>query len=387
MRRTQVWFKGHIGSPKISYFIRLDGNSDTNGVNLAYAQLDYKWSDNLTFTGGRFKPLFSREENISSGAQMAAERSAVNEAFNVGFAEGIAATYTANTWRVSGSVNDGARSGEAGATAPTGGGAGNYGFLAAKTGNSFNGDGTNVGLTGRADYKVFGDWSSWNDFSSWSGEEKSLFVGAGVHYQDQRVNQNSRIGAGFGEPAAARNADSIMWTTDIGYKANGLSLFASAYGNHVLSGGGVYDPTNPIPTLGNPGAQYSDYGFQVMAGYMVIPDVLQPFVRYEFITFDRSRNEDPNAAGFGNPTGGNVVNAVHDVNLITVGYNWYFKKNDAKFTLDMVWAIDTVNSAAIGGTSGGTFAGAGLLPDAMFGNGAATAENQVAIRAQFQLQF
>jgi hypothetical protein len=299
--------------------------------------------------------------------------------------EGISAVYTEKAWRASGGVNDGARSGEiSGQPTPTGGAGGNYNFLAGAGpgGNSFAGDTTNYALTGRVDYKVFGDWKSWEDFSSWSGEEKSLFVGAGVNFQDARINQNAGVLTNAaGVPG--RSNDSLMWTGDIGYKANGFNIFASIYGHHGLSGG---SPLGGTGAQGNPGAQYSDYGFMTQAGYFIVPDVLEPFIRYEYITFDRSRNEDPGAATFGNTGAGAGVNTAHDVNIITAGYNWYFKKHDAKFTLDVVWAIDSINAAAIGGTAGGTFSGAGLLPDVMVNDGA-TGNNQVAIRAQFQLQF
>ncbi len=372
MRRTQVWFKGNIGSPKIGYFVRLSANSNTSAVGVDYAYLNYKWSDNLTFTGGRFKAGFSREELVSSGAQMAVERSAVNEAFNVGFTEGIEAAYTTNLVRVTGGVNDGARSGEIGGqAAPT---AANAGFLPGTAGNSFQNDTTNYALTGRVDVKLLGDWSSWNEYQSWSGQERSLFVGAGVHFQDSRINQNAWLTPDPAGGAPGRNYDFLMWTTDIGYKANGLSLFASANGHHGMSGG------SPQSTQVNTnGGQFSDYGFLAQAGYFVIPDVIEPFIRYEYLTFDRSRNEDIAVAGAPN------AGTAHDMNIITAGYNWYFKKNDAKFSLDVVWAIDTVNAGSIGGTSSGTFAGAGLLPDTIAGNN--NAENQVAIRAQFQLQF
>jgi hypothetical protein len=378
MRRVQLWFKGNIGSPKIGYFVRLAANSNTNAVGVDYAYLNYKWSDNLTFTGGRFKAAFSREELVSSGAQMAVERSAVNEAFNVGFTEGIEAAYTTNLVRVSAGVNDGARSGEIGGQPAVTNGVpgGNFAFLPGGAGNSFFNDTTNYALTGRVDVKLLGDWASWNEFAAWSGQERSLFTGAGVHFQDSRINQNAWSGVDPAGGASGRNYDFLMWTTDIGYKANGLSLFASANGHNGLSGG------SPQSTaLTTTGGQFSDYGFLVQAGYMVIPDVIEPFIRYEYITFDRSRNEDPAVTGAGSPNDGSA----HDVNIITAGYNWYFKKNDAKFSLDVVWAIDTVSAGAIGGTTGGTFAGAGLLPDGIAGNN--NGENQVAIRAQFQLQF
>jgi hypothetical protein len=383
MRRIKPYFKGHIGSPKITYQITFAADRNTNAVGLEEAKLGYKWSDKLSFEGGRYKQLFAREENVSSGKQLAVERSVVNEAFNVGWVEGISATYTENAWRVAGGINDGARSGEIGGVgAPTGGAGGNYGFLAGTGGNAFFNDTNNVGMVGRADYKVFGDWKSWEDFSSWSGEEKSLFVGGGVMYTDSRINQNAGVGVNV-DGVLPRNQDSVMWTGDVGYKANGLGLFASVYGRHGLSGG---SPLGGVGAQGNPGAQYSDYGFMAQAGYFIVPDVMEPFIRYEYITFDVSRNEDPAAATFGNTAAGAGVNTVHDVNILTAGYNWYFKKHDAKFTLDVVWAIDSVNSAALGGNAGGTHSGAGLLPDRMVNSGV-TAENQVAIRAQFQLQF
>jgi hypothetical protein len=63
---------------------------------------------------------------------------------------------------------------------------------------------------------------------------------------------------------------------------------------------------------------------------------------------------------------------------MTFGANYYFHKHDAKFSLDLVWALDTIPS--VGGDMG-AFSGLGLLGDY------AGEDNQLALRAQFQLLY
>src|SRR6185503_10070618 len=68
------------------------------------------------------------------------------------------------------------------------------------------------------------------------------------------------------------------------------------------------------------------YGIIGQAGYMVIPDKLEPFVRYEWTELDDD-----------------TLNTYDQISILTVGANYYFKQHQAKFTLDVQWVMDPIN--------------------------------------------
>ena len=88
---------------------------------------------------------------------------------------------------------------------------------------------------------------------------------------------------------------------------------------------------------------------------MVIPEKLEPFLRWEYLDLDEDE-----------------IGGEDDVNIVTIGMNYYFNKHNAKFTLDVVWALDALPASSTG---------LGLLADDRDG------DDQVAVRAQFQLLF
>ena len=99
--------------------------------------------------------------------------------------------------------------------------------------------------------------------------------------------------------------------------------------------------------------RFDDYGVVVQLGYMLVADKIEPFVRYELLSFDKAR--------------GYVEN---DVNLITAGANYHVNSN-FKFGFDVVWALDPVPTDSFN---------AGLLADGV-------EEDQIVVRAQAQLKF
>jgi hypothetical protein len=64
-----------------------------------------------------------------------------------------------------------------------------------------------------------------------------------------------------------------------------------------------------------------------------------------------------------------------DLNLLTFGLNYYINKQQTRFTLDVVWALDPLPSGL------GDLALLGLLPDD------SDEEDQITVRAQLQLMF
>lgn len=338
MRRIKVQFDGHIGTPKFEYKVLLAADRSTTDIGVEEAEIGYKIMDNLTVGGGRFKDPFLREDIVSSRKQLAVERSVVNEAFSSRFVEGIKADWKPiEELRVRASFNDGVRSGSPDLA----------GTL--NSGNDFHEDRTDYALTGRVDFNAMGDWSQADDFSSWEGTPTSLIIGSAIHYEKgesgEHPNDGSSTTAQFGP------YDSFLTATvDASFKTAGLALY----------GAGIYQAVDTAhgTTTGN----LDNWGAIAQVSYFVIPDKLEPYVRYEFLDADTA-----------------VSGRNSQVHIVTLGANYYFKKHAAKFTTDVVWAINPLTAA---NTLGGVSSGQGLIADPS-GN----SDNQVALRAQFQLLF
>ena len=192
----------------------------------------------------------------------------------------------------------------------------------------FAGDGTDIGFTARADVKLAGDWAQATDFSAWSDEGFGAFVGGAVHWQAAETG------------TTATNDTLLLWTADGLVEYRGVSAMAAVMGMH---------------TDNETGVDFDDIGFQLEVGCFVIPDKLQPFVRYDYIDVD----------------------GADELNLVAAGINYYLAKHNAKFTADVVHAFDPL------------FAGRGITDPAASALGLRddvdSQDGQTALRAQFQL--
>ena len=320
-RRNYLIFSGHVADPKIGYKVKLGAdrahhNSDGD-VNVEEMVLDNEITDGVVLYGGRTKAPLLREELTSATRQLAIERSLMNLTFSTAYTEGVGLKIDPmENVKLDVMLNDGF-------------GAANYG-----TGADFNADATDIAVTARADILLAGDWGQMKDFTAWSGEEMALFFGAAVHYE---VTESGDM-----QVANAANDDFVIWTVDGSLEYESWGLYGAVAGMHTDAVTG--------------GTDLDHYGFLVQGSYNW-NDELEPFVRYEHIDLD----ED-----------GGVF--THDVALLTFGANYYLRKHASKLSLDVVWALDSLDELA-------TSDALGLLADA------AGEEDQVAIRAQFQLLF
>lgn len=318
IRRIKPSFSGHIGNPKLNYTIVLAADRDSGAFAAEEAKIGYKLTDGLVIEGGRFKAPFLREELTSSGRQLAVERTLVNELYTVGFVEGVQLTYTQDMFKIAFMIHDGQNSGETG------------------TAKDYHNDLTDIAMSGRLDIMLAGDWKQWADFTTWSKDEMAIFLGAAFHYEVAETG------------SSAANNTMFMWTVDGSLEVQGLSLYGAFIGKHVDINGG---------------ANLNQYGALAMLAYHVIPDKLEPFVRWEWYNTDGFRTATGAFAG--------AAATFDEAQLVTVGANYYFRKHDAKFTLDVVWALDPITGSS----------GLGLQSDS------GSNQDQVAIRGQFQLQF
>lgn len=331
IRRTKLNFSGHVGSPKIEYDLTLAADRSDNSVGVEDVTVGYKLMDNLKVEAGRKKLPFLREELTSSKRQLAVDRASVTEVFTLNRSEGVWVTWSpADKLKITTAISDGENAGNIGGA------------------NDFHEDRTDFAITARADLTLAGNPKQARDFAAWSGEPLGIFLGAAIHYELGET----------GDSDPSNNPDYFSWTVDASIETNGLNVFASFTGGHIEDVIGT-DEFGESTT-----SDFDNYGLLVQGGYMVIPDKLEPFVRYEWIDFDDDREDS-------------------DKSLITIGANYYLRKHAAKFTLDWVYAFDNMSdvSQQAGFGANGRSSGLGLRKDD------ADRDGQWALRAQFQLLF
>lgn len=311
-RRTKLWFNGHIFDPNLYYNITGAFNRNGGSFEAEDVYVGYKFDNGMDLRWGQFKAPFTREETVNSTRQLAVERSNLNSIFSLGRVQGVQLAYDAEQFRFKGMFSDGSE------LFPSNGSAN----------SDFNDDPSDFALTGRVEFLASGDWNQFDQFTSWRGSSNALMVGAALHWQDASREQ--------GRP----NNELFAYTLDISWMADGWNLYGAFVGSSVDVDGG--------PTVDN-------YGFLLQGGVFVSDD-WELFGRWDMVFGDDD------------------VFANDEYTEITLGANYYIHKHAAKFTVDLVWALD--ESA---GAPANTSTGRGMLPSGE--------EDQFAIRAQFQLVF
>jgi outer membrane murein-binding lipoprotein Lpp len=350
VRRTKIQFAGHVASPKLHYAVRLAIDPNNNSVFGDKITIGYDVTDDLYLWAGEDTAPFLREEITSSSRQLAVERSLINEFFTVDKVQGIGMVWSSDMVKVSGMINDGAHSGDRDGTLAS---TGFYGFgfddfdlpfdpdegeildyiysVFDFTGaKGFSSDYTDFAATGRIDVMVMGNWNQMDDFSSWAGEEMAVFIGGALHYE---VGETG---------SSAPNYDVLLWTIDASVEVDGLNVYLAYVGANIDADAGGDEP--------------SPWGIVAQAGYNIplsSGDSVEPFARWEHLDVDASHGSDD------------------EVDIVTVGANYYFNRHNAKLTADVVWALDPIGAPATD---------AGLLEDSFEGS-----DDQFALRVQFQL--
>jgi outer membrane murein-binding lipoprotein Lpp len=315
VRRAKVRFQGNVIDKTWHYQVNGDfmEGSQAGTFNLQEAMITHDVNDNLSVTFGRYKVPFLREELVSSSNQLAVERSLVNEYFTADRAIGVDVMYKTDSWTLEGAFNNGAQTAYQG-----NGNLGNALTGAAYTSSANNP--TKWAVQGRFQYKLSGDWSDFDSFTSSPDDENAMMIG--VAGMAQQWNGNA---AGNVQPLAQIADSSSVWgvTADFSAKFAGFSLFGAAvYQRFEAKGGGESNTVNP-------------WGFVGQAGYS-FTDQWEVFGRFSWA----------NNRGLGQITGGgipadNAGVAEAKLALLTLGVN-YFINDNVKFTAD--WGINMNNS-------------------------------------------
>lgn len=331
LRRVKLDFSGHVIDPNLFYKVKLRSDSDSDfGVDQVY--MGYKFGDGWHIKGGSFKIQFLREEVISSAYQLAVERSVVNEVFNQDRSEGVEVGWQNDDLQFFFGFTNGIDSD--GST---------YGQQRAYNLNGFPVAGNaQYAFNARLNWKFAGQWNQFKDFSSPSGSEFAGMVGGAIYYEGGDANSAANSGS----------YSYLSYTIDGQIEGDGWNLFAYFVGTNSDIDGLVIAPG--VMSDQN----FDDYGFVVQGGIMIPDTDWELFGRWSsiFTDGDRANNDD--------------------FNVLTLGTNYYWHGQAAKFTADVLYYFDqaTGNDLAPGGIPG-----SGFLDS--------SDDGEISVRLQFQLLF
>lgn len=280
--RTRLGAKGEVG--EFSYKIQGNFSIDGGSFTLLDAHVSMPvpgMEDEAKLTFGQFKLPYLYEQSVSSGKQLAVDRSFINSFFSQGRSQGVMFTYAGNEdddYRIQAAFSDG--------------------FNSANTqfDNPMEAD---FSIGGRFDYKFEGAWSDLDDFTATQGQEQALRAGGAIFYQ---------MGDGtYAMGGATNELDLLGITADVQWEQDGVSVFGAF--------------TFQDADFGMAGDS-SDIGFIAQAGYR-FDENNEVFGRFDYLLADTS--------------------GVEDFASLTFGYNHYvYGDQSAKFTADVFFIFETV---------------------------------------------
>jgi hypothetical protein len=323
-RRTKIKFSGFVYDPSWTFKITptwgRGGGSSTEDAWISKSFDDGGW---IKF--GQFNSKFLREQVVSSSAQLAVERSMVNNAFTYGWTQGIEFGWKDEDVQLTVQYTDGP--------------------------NQFNSPALGVTTNAwnvRGEFR-FGD-AGWKEFASLSSKEgrKNGFL-LGIAYENYSSDNTTLFEYG--------NADatkSYGWTVDATLIGDGWTLFA-------------YMVETTGKTRGTALEQDSS-GWLVQGGMMISANA-ELFAQYQ--------QGEINDATF--------AQGSNDMSVFRVGMNYWpvAGSNNLKWTTDIAWAPDSLaNGVAVTGIGFADWVGrSGWRPDSQNNDG------QMLLRTQLQLLF
>jgi hypothetical protein len=281
-RHLELSLEGVAFSPDLTYSIQWDTQSNGGNLNLDHAWARWMFSDDWGTRIGQWKVPVSHEWLVSDGRLLAADRSLADTVFVSGPIErsqGVTVVYGAydndNPLYVEAGLHDGA----------------------GESDTNFVDDDFDFGVAARVEYKFFGNWISYSDFSARQNRDGLLVVGAG------------------GDWSQSGDSDLVTGTVDAQWESqNGLGAFGALLLQNIEPGGGLDDAMN--------------FGLVAQVGYLLNPS-WELFGRYDGVFLD------DDLVGGGEDT-------FHE---LTFGFNYFLGDNGsaghrAKFTVDFSFLPD-----------------------------------------------
>ncbi len=318
--RTKFILSGNVVSPDWYYKVEVDigsngGTSTGDRTDTGDAYISYDYGNGWGIKVGTYKAPLLREELVDSRYQLAVERSLVNYLFTGGRTDGVSVSWESDQFRVEFGTNDGINRGQ----------------------TAFGVPDVDFAISARGEWLAMGNWDQFMDFTSPSGSETGLLVGAGFHWE---TNEDDGLGLS--------DADTILFTVDGSYEAGGWNVYgAFIYKSEEDDSGGTVDE--------------DQIGIMFQGAYYFTDD-WEGFIRYEWADLDQ-----PDAT------------PADDISVITFGVNKYFDGHNAKWTTDLGFALDGIDGSAVSTTAGDI---TGFREDTTVGD-----DGQFVIRSQLQIVF
>jgi len=332
--RARLTLRGHVFGDKLSFLVRTDPTRNEPGLvtGLYYlrdAWIQYQFNDNWAIRVGQMKVPYNREELVSSAYQQAVERSQINEAMNAGRTQGIELRWAGETSKFYFQFNEG--------TADSLGGFNLAGGLQPVNTSALQ-PGVEYAFAARWEELLAGEWRQFQDITSPPDDPFGVMIGVAGFVQEAES-----IGSG------APRRDEERWygaAVDLSIEYGGANLFAQGLWSYVDNGGfGLINV----------------YGITVQGGFYTTAKT-ELFTRFEYGWWNLG------SAAFA------------DLNLLTVGMNYYLDGHDAKLSFDLGAAFSIVDQ--------------NWLPESSEDNSLTGfrrdfrgQEGQYVFRAQFQLLF
>ncbi|MDB5328728.1 MAG: phosphate-selective porin family protein [Phycisphaerales bacterium] len=277
-RRLRPRLDGTAFDKNLAYSIVLDTGRNVGTISLLDAWVKYSFDKEWSVKLGQFRNSWVHEGDVADTKQLAVERSLIDAALGGGVTDrtqGIEVGYASQEapFKAALSFNDGENSK-------------NTDFRDSDGPDATSRIDSNFGVSGRFEYKFFGNWDTYKDLTGKNTKEDTLIAGAGVSF-----SQNG-------------DADVTRAVVDAQYsRADGWSAFAQ--GLYVYNG--IDDSSN--------------FGIGGQVGYLINPKV-EVFGRYSYLNFE------------------NDINGQDSFHEITAGANYYFGPDGAynhnvKFTVDL----------------------------------------------------
>lgn len=292
IRRSELYLNGNAFGKELTY--QFSGGYDRANGNftIVSAFAGYQLNKEFQLQGGIFKAPFMVEELTPAGRQQAVERSLLNAYFTAGTTDGLQLQYVKETWRAAVMVHDGSNAAS----------------------SEFNADKTDFGVAGRGEWLLAGKWGQFGDFEGWADTAPAVRLGAAVDYESAETGDSTAY------------PDMLKYTADVTIKGPGWNVFLAGVGRCNSGGGTSWENA-------------TQYGAIAQAGVFIVPNRLELFGRYEYLFLD----------GYFS-TG---VRAPDDLNIATIGANWFIFGHNAKLTTDFMYLFDALPA----GNTGAGFVG------------------------------
>lgn len=318
LRRCYLAADGTAGSPDLSYLFIWAVNRHNGALDSLATWVAYHFpGTRFTVKAGQFSNPLDHESLTLSRYQLAADRSLTADVLAGGddYVQGVQLEVArGDDLRAFFALTDGFDNN-------------NKNFQDYPVGKA------NFGLAGRAEWKIFGNWTDYRDFTA-VGDARALCV----------------IGAAF-DWTEAGGSDAFRHVVDAQYESpSGIGLYAAYLGRY---------------TTGAPAVDGETYDASVrFQGSYALTPKQEVFARYEFLRLDPH----------GLPSG------VHgDVHAVTIGWNYYAAGHRAKFTADVIYLP---NGSPANDDGSGILATGDPEPTGTLHQGGG---NELVARLQFQL--